>query len=196
MFFIDLVIERRIVPNYLHRRRGRFDLVIVIVTFPVYLLPAASGYSAILLLVRLARVARVLMATSGLRRFAQRVGKVVVIAGVVVVVGSLSAYGAEHATNPGFATVGDAFWWGIVTLTTVGYGDIVPETTAGRLAGVGIMFTGVALLGVLAGSLASLFGIGSSTVEAAPSTASREHATLNPGSRSRCTTSSQRFVAN
>ena len=71
----------------------------------------------------------------------------------------LSAYDAEHPTNPGFATFGDALWWGIVTLTTVGYGDIVPKTTAGRLSGVAIMFTGVAVLGVLAGSLASLFAV-------------------------------------
>ena len=37
------------------------------------------------------------------------------------------AYYAEHPTNREFATVGDALWWGIVTLTTVGYGDIVPQ---------------------------------------------------------------------
>jgi hypothetical protein len=53
-------------------------------------------------------------------------------AGGVVVLGSLVAYHAEHPTNPGFATIGDALWWGIVTLTTVGYGDIVPKTPAGR----------------------------------------------------------------
>jgi voltage-gated potassium channel len=85
---------------------------------------------------------------------------------------SLSAYRSEHPTHPGFATVGDSLWWGIVTLTTVGYGDIVPKTTAGRLAGVAIMFTGIAVLGVLAGSLASLFGIASPTSEAAPSAGS------------------------
>ena len=70
---------------------------------------------------------------------------------------SLVAYYAEHPANPGFATVGDALWWGIVTLTTVGYGDIVPETPAGRFAAVTIMITGVAVLGLLAGSLASFF---------------------------------------
>jgi len=75
----------------------------------------------------------------------------------VVVIGSLVAYHAEHPVNPEFATVGDALWWGIVTITTVGYGDIVPKTTTGRWAAVTIMITGIAVLGLLAGSLASFF---------------------------------------
>jgi voltage-gated potassium channel len=168
VFLIDLVVQRRIVPDYLHRPRGRVDLTIVIVTFPFYLFPGATGYSAILLLARLARVARVLVATAGMRRFAQRLGKVVLVAAAILVVCSLAAYEAEHEANPGFATVGDALWWGIVTLTTVGYGDIVPKTTAGRLCGIAIMFTGVAVLGVLAGSLASLFGLATPTATPSP----------------------------
>src|SRR6516162_11002115 len=99
------------------------------------------------------------MATKGARRLFERLGRVAAVAGGVVVVGSLVAYHAEHPTNPEFATVGDALWWGFVTLTTVGYGDIVPKTPTGRWAGVMIMITGIAVLGTLAGSLSSFFRV-------------------------------------
>jgi voltage-gated potassium channel len=156
VFLADFVVHYRRITHYLGTWWGRFDLGVVILTAPWFLF-ADPGHTKFVMLVRVARLARVVLATGGARRLFERLGRVAIFAGIVLLVGAAIAYHAEHATNPGFATFGDALWWGIVTLTTVGYGDIVPETTAGRAAGVMIMVSGVAVLGMLAGSLASFF---------------------------------------
>jgi len=156
VFLVDYVEQVRHREHYGRTGFGRFDLFVVIATAPWFLLPGAQA-GAFVVVLRLARLARLVMATRGARRLFARLGGVAVVAVGVVLVGSLIAYHAEHPTNPEFATVGDALWWGIVTLTTVGYGDIVPQTTTGRWAAVLIMITGIAVLGTLAGSLASFF---------------------------------------
>ena len=156
VFVVDFVVSERRRVRYLSTGLGRFDLTVVVLTAPWFLLPGAHGGSFVVLL-RLARLARVLMVSGGAKRLFERLGRVAAVALGVVFVGAALAYYAEHPTNPEFATFGDALWWGIVTLTTVGYGDIVPKTPAGRWAGVMIMLTGIAVVGLLAGSLASFF---------------------------------------
>jgi voltage-gated potassium channel len=77
-----------------------------------------------------------------------------------------------EAANPSanLTTAGDAIWWVFVTITTVGYGDFYPTTTAGRVIGVFVMLSGIALIGVLASFLASFFLTpGKSKAEAPPS---------------------------
>jgi voltage-gated potassium channel len=110
VFLTDYVVHDRHLNHYGRTRLGRFDLFVVIATAPWFLLPGAQATQFVVLL-RLARLARLLMATKGARRLFERLGRVAALAGGVMVIGSLVAYHAEHPTNPGFATVGDAFWW-------------------------------------------------------------------------------------
>ena len=160
VFLVDYVVHSRHLVHYGRTGFGRFDLFVVVATAPWFLIPGAQPGQFVVLL-RLARLARLAMATRGARRLFERLGRVAAFAGGVVVIGSLVAYHAEHPVNPEFATVGDSLWWGFVTLTTVGYGDIVPKTETGRWAAVTIMVTGIAVLGLLAGSLASFFRLDS-----------------------------------
>jgi voltage-gated potassium channel len=156
VFLVDFLVHLHYVEHYGRTWFGRFDLLVVLATAPWFLIPSVQGGEFVVAL-RLARLSRLVVASKGSRRLFERLGRVAILAIGVLLLASLVAYHAEHPTNPEFATVGDAIWWGIVTLTTVGYGDIVPTTTTGRWAGVVIMITGVAVLGTLAGSLASFF---------------------------------------
>jgi voltage-gated potassium channel len=156
VFLVDYIVHTRHIEHYLRTWLGKFDLSVVVLTAPWFLLlPGSAG--RFVLLMRLARLGRLVMASSGAKRLFDRLGKVALVAALVVVVGALIGYYAEHPTNPDFKTFGDALWWAVVTLTTVGYGDVVPITLAGRIDAAMILITGVAILGLLAGSLASFF---------------------------------------
>jgi voltage-gated potassium channel len=59
--------------------------------------------------------------------------------------------------EPNFHSYGDALWWTVVTTTTVGYGDLFPETNVGRIIASVLMFVGIGLIGVVTGTVASIF---------------------------------------
>jgi voltage-gated potassium channel Kch len=158
VFLVDLIVHMRLRPGYLHTGIGRFDLSVVVLTSPWYLLPGVDGgqFVTILRLARLARVAMLGFKTPMVKRTIERLGRPFLYVGIMLMVCAAIVERAEDHEN-GFTTYGDSLWWGVVTITTVGYGDIVPETRVGRLTASFLMLTGVALLGTVAASLASLF---------------------------------------
>ena len=93
----------------------------------------------------------------------------ILLAGIVLSVASMVVLEAEGRSADGnIKTGGDAIWWGIVTITTVGYGDRYPVTLVGRITGTFVMFAGIGIIGALASILASLLVSPSTPAEATP----------------------------
>lgn len=77
---------------------------------------------------------------------------------IMLVIASTLMYFAEHGAQPdAFSSIPSAMWWGIVTLTTVGYGDTYPVTGLGKVLGAVIALLGIGMFALPAGILGSGF---------------------------------------
>ncbi len=125
------------------------------------LVPLYAESAAWLRATRVFRLFRVFRAVRALRALSfigrvfreSHLGLIVGIAGALVLTMATAFYLVEHDANPQVHSFGDAVWWALTTTTTVGYGDIVPHTTGGRVVAGTLMATGVAFFGVVASSL-------------------------------------------
>ena len=135
------------------RDRKRFVLA-----NPVDLLVVLAPFFRFLRLLRL--VAAVSTLTRVLRDdFRGRVaGYLIVTVSLVSFVAALGVFEAERdAPDASITTFGDALWWVLTTITTVGYGDRYPVTTEGRLVAAALMLAGIAVLGTVTAAIATWF---------------------------------------
>jgi len=110
---------------------------------------------------RLLRLVSTLLLVGQRARIAQQIQLTTYVAGSVVgllMFGSLAVLSVERESpNGNIKTLGDAVWWSFTTMTTVGYGDHAPTTGMGRMLAVGLMLSGIALLGVVTANIAAWF---------------------------------------
>ncbi len=150
--------------HFLHSPLGIIDLIVLIVTFLPFFVPEV----AVLRLVRLLR----LMMIARLGRFSSAFGEVLkalndrrfelyvtmALAGFLMLFGATALYLAEGDAQPDkFGSIPRALWWAIITLTTVGYGDVSPITPVGKMMASVVALAGIGLVAMPTGIMAAAF---------------------------------------
>jgi len=149
-FSLEVVTMLAVVPSKRKwLRENPFDVAIVVFT-PPFLPTSLQALRAfrllrLLRLLRLARLARRLFSLEGLRYVA--------LLAVLTVLGG----GVGFAAVERHRSTWDGIWWSITTMTTVGYGDLAPKSTLGRVIGIAVMLVGIGLIAILTGAVAQRF---------------------------------------
>jgi voltage-gated potassium channel len=169
IFLIDFFNNLRNAPkksDYFIKDRGWLDLLGSIPSLGLF--TNAGKYAGLFRLARLSRLARIARLMKGggkealikdvLANRSRYTGFITILMTLIVLTtcSVLVLQFESKSPDANIKTGGDALWYSIVTITTVGYGDRYPVTFLGRLSGIFIMFAGVGIIGVLASILSSI----------------------------------------
>ena len=136
---------------------------------------------------RLLRLLRLVRTFASVYRATSHIGRMVNHRGLgllitawlgVMVICSAGLYIAENGINKAIGSPLDALWWGVVTLTTVGYGDVYPVTPEGRIAASILMLLGIGLFGAITATITSYLIATGKSGGTDPAVRLREVATL------------------
>ncbi|TVP40421.1 ion channel [Candidatus Nitrosocosmicus arcticus] len=139
-----------------------YEIPSFIPLYTLTLLEANTVYGAGLKSLRLIQIFRFMHILSRtliiMDEIRNRLLYVVLLSMITVTAGAFTMYFVEHnAPGSKITNLGDAVWWAVVTVTTVGYGDVYPVTFEGRIIATVIMVIGIAILGILISTLGAQF---------------------------------------
>ena len=164
--YILRIYSSRTRKKYIFSGLGIIDLLSIIPTYLTLIIAGPIGHLSDIRILRLIRVFRIFRLAPYLKsghrmQIALRSSRpkiivfILYISLVVVVLGTLM-YIVEGQKN-GFESIADSIYWAVVTLTTVGYGDVVPSTGLGKTISVLIMLLGYAIIAVPTGIVSAEF---------------------------------------
>jgi voltage-gated potassium channel len=141
---------------------GIVDLIAVLPFWFAMLLPGELRVILVFRFVRFLKIARYSPAMRSLLDVLYRerralFGSFAILLGTALVAAALMYLAERHVQPDKLGTIPDALWWAIVTLSTIGYGDVVPVTVLGKLIAVASVFLGMIMIALPVGIIATAF---------------------------------------
>lgn len=164
VLFFEFIIKIRNEESKLKYIRKNWIDIIAMVPVDFLLVVTADyiGFIRFIRIVRLIRLVRIfVLLKKGQENIVDFLRKTKLLHGAIIFLfilsaGTVSFFLLEHSSNGDVDSFDDALWYVIVTITTVGYGDISPSSVGGRITGAIIMISGVFFMSLLTASLASI----------------------------------------
>ncbi len=165
IFLLEYIIRIYKAENkvlYIFSIMGMIDLFSFLPFFMLFLKLSTNSFILLLQLLRLIKLTRYSHAfnllAAVLKDEADSLLLSIMLMFIIVIFASVGIYYFEHQVQPDvFGSIPRAMWWAIVTLTTVGYGDVTPVTAQGKIFATLITIAGVGLVSLPAGIIASGF---------------------------------------
>jgi voltage-gated potassium channel len=170
-FTVEYLLRLLVVRRRWRYARSFFGIVDLVSILPTYLelLLAGTRYLMVIRILRLLRMFRVLKMVEHLGEASvllnalissrHKIGVFLFSVVAVVCVEGTFMYLLEHDYKSGFDNIPQSIYWAIVTITTVGYGDIAPVTVLGKMMASVIMLTGFAIIAVPTGIVTAELGL-------------------------------------
>ncbi len=166
LFTAEYVLRIATAPRRMKYVTSFYGVIDLVAIAPFYLTLGSEATTASIRVLRALRIVRILKLTrynKAMGRFRKAFGmakeEIVIFLGMIVVLLYLSACGIyyfEHDAQPElFKSIPHSFWWALITLTTVGYGDVYPVTIGGRFFTFLMLLVGVCVIAIPAGIIAS-----------------------------------------
>jgi voltage-gated potassium channel len=148
--------------RYMRSGVGIVDLLAVLPFWFAFVLPAELRSILVVRVIRFLKITRYSPAMRSLLEVIYRerralFGCVVILIGATIIAASLMHLAEARAQPDKFGTIPDAMWWAIVTLGTIGYGDVVPVTAVGKLIAGATIFVGLIMVALPVGIIANGF---------------------------------------
>lgn len=161
-----------------------FDLLAIIPVNSFFIIFKAFRFTRLFRLTKLVKLSRILRLLGVTGKLKERVSRfldtngfiyLVIICGIILTI-SAGVYSlSENISFP------ESVWWAVATTTTVGYGDISPKTTIGKLVAVVLMLVGIGFVGMLTSTITSFFAHENSKIESVPDEIRKYKSLLDDG---------------